>query len=217
MKFTTLMFATALMATGNVLAQTTVVSFSTLSQAGTGFRQIGNTVTQSGFTFVSSGGSFGNILGVWQNGSANHPSGGVSSTSLAEFFAGSTTSMTASDSSPFQLNAIDLASWAVGQSGTMTITFNGIRIDGSTVSQSFSVPNSGASTPALQHFAFGATFSNLASVRFTQGTNSVGTAFQFNNISVSPVPEPSAAWLLGSSFLLLLSVSRVRPRLLARE
>jgi hypothetical protein len=211
MKLTILMIAAASMASGNVLAQTTVISFSTLSQAGTGFRQIGNTVSQGGFSFVSSGGSFGNILGVWQDGSANHPSGGGASTSLAEYFAGSTTTMTALDSSAFQLNAIDLASWAVGQSGTMTVTFNGTKTDGSAVSQSFAVPNSGNSTPVLQHFTFGTTFSNLASVRFTQGTNAISTAFQFGNISVSPVPEPSTVWLLGSSFLLF-SVTRVRAR-----
>jgi hypothetical protein len=196
MKLSTLVLLVASTTCASGIAQAAVISFSSLSQPGTELRQLGNTVSQDGFTFASSGGSFGNILSVWQAGSANLPVGGVASTSLMEYYAESTTTMTATDGSAFQLNGIDLASWAVGQIGTMTVTFDGTRTDGSLVSQSFDVINSGNSTPELQRFEFGASFTNLSSVRFKQGRNSFSTAFQFNNLSVSTVPEPGSLALL---------------------
>jgi len=202
MKLNTLVLLLASAASASAIAQSTVINFSSLSQAGTDFRQLGTQVSLNGFTFSSSGGNFGNALGVWQDSSANHPLGGAASTAPMEYYGDSSTTMTSTDGSAFQLQGIDLASWGAGQTGTMTVTFNGTRTDGALVSQSFTVINSGASTPALQHFDFQSSFTNLASVQFTQGRTANSSAFQFNNLSVSPIPEPSTAWLLATGALL---------------
>lgn len=177
-----------------------VVDFSSLSENGTGFLAIGNTVIQNGFKFSSVGG-VGNELGVWKNEDSNHPSGGALNTSLLEYYAGSETTMTEINSNPFQLNAINLASWGVGQNGSMNVTFTGTKSDSSTVQQIFLVSNSGGSTPFLQQFQFSSEFADLISVSFIQGTYVGSSAYQFNNIVVNAVPVPAAVWLFSSALL----------------
>lgn len=113
---------------GPSFAGATLIDFSGFSQAGTGFNGLGTTVNQSGFHFTSTGGPVGDDLGVWQNSSLDHPSGGVASTSLTEFFLNSHTTMTALDGNTFTLNAIDLAPWRLNtglQPGTFSVTITG--------------------------------------------------------------------------------------------
>ncbi len=62
-----------LLATGS--SQATVINFSDLSAPGSGFTNLGTSVTHDGFTFSSTAGIYGGALGVWQNSSPNHPSG----------------------------------------------------------------------------------------------------------------------------------------------
>ena len=176
-----------------------VINFSSLSQAGSGFSNLGTTVTQDGYEFISTPGSYGiGTLGVWQDASPNHPSGGTQNTSLAEYYADAQTTMTATNNSPFQLNGIDLAPWGSNQNGTMVVTFVGTKSDNSQVKQIFTVNNSNGSTPVLQNFTFNG-FTDLVNVKFIQGFNPSSTAYQFNNIVVNAVPEPEeyAMMLLG--------------------
>ena len=174
-----------------------VVSFSSLSENGSGFLDISNPISQNGFNFSSVGGS----LGIWRNEDANHPLGGASSTSLLAFNAWSETTMVEINNNPFQLNAIDLASWGVAQSGTMNVTFTGTKSDSQTVQQAFLVNNPEGSTPFLQHFSFNSEFNDLISVSFIQGAYVGSSAYQFNNIIVNAVPIPAAVWLFGSAML----------------
>ena len=67
-----------LVISGVGVASANTINFGSLSQPGTGFVSMGTSVSQGGFTFTSTGGPFGDQLGVWQNGSANHPIGGIS-------------------------------------------------------------------------------------------------------------------------------------------
>jgi hypothetical protein len=185
-------------AIGISTAQAKVINFSGLSEAGTGFSSLGNTVIQDGFQFTS------NNIGVWQDSSPNHPTGGTSSTSLLEYIAYFGTTITEINTNPFQLNAIDLASWGAGQTDTMEVTFLGTKSDSSTVQQTFTVDNNGGSTPVLQHFIFSG-FTDLVSVAFTQGAYASSAAYQFNNVVVNQasapnpasVPEPATMLLFG--------------------
>ena len=181
------------------VVQAAVVNFSNFSQAGDGFYYLGNQVIWEEFKFSSNGGPYGNQLGVWQDGSVNHPIGGNANTSLMEFYAGSTTTMVKIDNGAFQLNSIDLAAWGIAQTGPLRIQFIGTKSDNTTVSQEFFLGNPGGTTPVLQTFYFGSPFTDLVSVSFTQGAYIFDMAYQFNNINVSPVPIPAAAWLFGSA------------------
>jgi hypothetical protein len=196
-------------------ADATTINFASFSQAGTNFNALGASVTQSGFTFSSSGGGFCNTLGVWEDSSPNHPTGGTSTTSLLEYCADATTTMVQFGNVAFDLNAIDLAEWGADQAGgagTFTVTFSGTRADSSTVTQTFTVSNNSGS-PNLQHFAFSG-FTNIVSVSFVQGIFLSGTAYQFNNVVVNEttVPEPATYILVATGLLTLLGYRKnVRP------
>lgn len=193
------------------VSNASVVNFSDLSTPGSGFNSIGPTVTHDGFIFSSTDGGYGNMLGVWQNSSPNHPSGGNLNTSLAEYSAYSETTMTEKNNNLFQLNAIDLAAWGYGYFGTFNVTFTGTKPGGSTVQQVFTVDNFSGSTPVLQHFIF-SDFTDLEKVKFTQGIYTQSNGYQFNNLDVvaniTSVPLPGAIWIFGSALAGVFGLSR---------
>ena len=78
-------------------APAAVINFGDLSQPGAGFNNVGGALVHDGFQFTSSL----STLGVWQDGSPNHPIGGAPATSLMEFFAGGQTTMTKVGGGPF--------------------------------------------------------------------------------------------------------------------
>ena len=164
-------------------AAAATVSFADLSVPGTGAASFGATVLHDGFVF-SSNMPFGPPgLSIWKNDDVGHPAGGAPATSLFEYTAGSTTTMTRADGGTFGLNAIDLTQWGVGLASfppTFTVTFTGLRADATTIQQTFTVANF-VGAPQLQTFSF-TNFSDLVSVRMTQGIYQAGTAFQFTNL-----------------------------------
>jgi len=131
---------------------------------------------------------------------------GVITTSLAPFGGGVIT-LTQQDSLPFDLQSIDLAREFLFNNPSAgvsypEVTFTGIKTDGSTVSQTFSVDQEGF---FFRTFTFSADFSNLVLVNWTQplfGTtdpddpNLILGLHQFDNIvvdvSVNVIPEPSS-------------------------
>lgn len=180
----------------------TIINFSSLSQSGSTFSSVGSSYVQQGFTFASSS------LYTWEASSPNLPGLNTADTSLFEFYAGETTSVTDAGDAPFTLDSIDLAPLLAGGTGTFDVTFTGTLADSSTVSQTFTVSN----TAGLQTFDF-SDFTNVVSVSFEQGTN-IGffedqdTGYQFDNLviasSASSVPEPgSLPWLTIAAIALI--------------
>jgi hypothetical protein len=209
-------FTMALMAPGRAIAA--IINFAPLlaggTPAATGFgnlRSYGASLDFGGLTFTSTNtSSFG--LSVWEAAELNHPVGGAPTTSLFEWAAGFNIEITATGGGTFDLNGIDLANWGRfinGCPSTLDVTFLGTRPDTTTVTQTFTVNNTGpdGAPPVLQSFLFSG-FTGLASVRMTQGTYVAGTAFQFNNLVVdglptAQVPEPASVVLLGAGLIAL--------------
>jgi hypothetical protein len=179
------------------IAAAATLSFGSLSTAGNTYAAVGASVSQSGFTVASADSS----LYAWEASSGNLPGLNTANTSLFEFFAGGTDTVT-DGGSAFSATSIDLAPVLAGGSGTFTITFTGTHAHSTTVTQSFTV-NDGTPTE-LQTFDF-TNFTNLVSLSFSQGTNigffgTQDTAYQFDNLVVTPAavsaaPEPTAIWL----------------------
>jgi len=201
-----------------VITQATTINFASLSQPGTGSTSFGNVVTQQGFSFTDLlNSSFGSGFAVWQASSPNLPGSNTANTSLFEFFANSTTELTAAAHAAFTLNSIDLAQYLTPQTpGSFTVTFTGTRADSSTVTQTFTVPRL-AGTPALQTFNFSG-FTNVVKVDFTQGINggsAIGTGYQFDNVVINaqtPVPEPGTNVLLAFALVTSLALYRLVSR-----
>jgi hypothetical protein len=184
------------------------INFSDFSEPGSDFRDLGTVVTHDGFQFDSTPGAYGGTLGVWQDDCPNHPEGGSSSTSLLEFYGYAITTMTAINSNPFSLSAIDLAPYRISDAtGTFDVIFAGTQVDGSTVQQVFTVSNSSGATPVLRRFYF-AGFTDMVSVTFQQGVApGPETAYQFNNVTVSD----GTMSIVGNSPVVRLGAARPNP------
>jgi hypothetical protein len=186
-----------------------VINFGSLSQAGSFLATEGGSYTQQGFTFTS------DTLAVWEASSGNLPDLDTADTSLFEYYAYGTTSLTAAGDAAFTLNSIDLAPLLAGATGAFNVTFVGTFADASTISQTFTVSDS---TPtALQTFDFSG-FTNVVSVSFEQGTNGgfftgQDDAYQFDNVVVNSsaaVPEPGSLLLLATCVAGLMGLSLQR-------
>lgn len=192
-------------------ADSATISFAGLSQPGNGLVSVGGSVAASGFTLTSGDGAFD----VWGASSANLPSLNTADTSLFEFFAGATTTLTRG-AGHFDLSSIDLAPVIAGGAATFTVTFTGTHPDNSIVSQTFTVSDS---TPTLLTTFNFAGFTDLKRVTFQQGTNigffmTQDTAYQFDNVVASAVPtgvpEPASLAVLAAGGAMLTLLRRRR-------
>ena len=188
-----------------------VINFTVLTQPGTGFNSVSNPYIQDGFEFTGTSGGFGNTIGAFQSGSANHPAGGAAATSFTAFF-GDTLVSIFPLSGTFDLVSIDLAEWGANQgggTGTFSQTFTGSLFGGGTVSQTFTITRT--PTPVLSTFTFSG-FTHLTEMHFTQGIFASGGGIQFDNlVTGAAVPEPSAGLLVAGALLFLASRKNAHP------
>ncbi|HTW70953.1 MAG TPA: PEP-CTERM sorting domain-containing protein [Acetobacteraceae bacterium] len=193
-------------------AMATVLNFAGLAAAGTGFNFVGSSYTQSGFT-VS-----GSDLFTWQSGNANLPDLSAADTSLFEYYAGATDTLTVTGGGAFTLTSIDLAPLLAGSSGSFMVELIGTFADSSTVMQDCTV-NDGS--PTMLQTCSVSGFANVVSVGFAQGSNggffeTQDTGYQFDNVVVTAasgmsMPEPATLGLLGLSLTGIACVRRRRP------
>ena len=180
MKKTILTFAVAMFAQGYaVQASAATLTFESLASADDNF-SVGTSYTESGFKLddITTTSNFG--FATWG--------------STSPFFSGSTALMNNNDAGltkltqvgggAFQLNSVDLTVMYPGLTGdgAVAVTFAGTKLDGSIVTQTFSV-NDGAP----QTFTFSG-FTNLSQVTWQDSA----TYHQFDNINVVAVPEPES-------------------------
>jgi hypothetical protein len=202
-------------------AESTTINFASLESVGTPvnsygeLRPHGTVVSIDGFIFTSN--AAGYALSSWSAGDPSHPAGGTSSTSLFEYLAYATTTITkAGEGSTFDLYGIDFTKWGVNMGGTtFDVTLVGTKTDLSTVTQTVSVTvNEG--TPVLQSFVLTG-FDDVTKVTMVQGVYGGGTAYQFNNLivdgEVSSVPDGgNTLSLLGVAGACLIGYRRRYPR-----
>ena len=159
------------------------------------------TYSEGGFTITSTKtGDYAEISGLYYFGTGSANSTG--SIALVEMITGATDTITANDGGVFSLRSIDLATIWLAYSidrysrTDYSVLFTGTHLDGSTVTQSFSMYN----TLQPQTFVF-TNFIDVKSVAFDQGAYATG--YQFDNVvlDASPttgtVPEPASLALLG--------------------
>lgn len=195
-----------LAALGALSANATNLFFVGLSTAGNGSTTEGNSVSQSGFTFLDEGGGGGTGFSIWQASSANLPGLDTANTSLFETFAGSTTGLTQTGNAPFTVLSIDLAQYdCCNPVSTHDVTFTGTFGNNSTIQQTFTVAQTGG-TPALTTFAFSG-FTNIVKLEFTQG-GGAPSGYQFDNVQITDTPEPATFALAAGSLLGLIALRK---------
>lgn len=177
-----------------VSASAAVMDFESLAHADDQIADVGFSYSEDGF-----------LLSNLMSDGFPFASYGTSS----EFFSGSTALINDNDDGPtqltrlgggaFNLQSIDLAElYGLASS----VSFVGTKANGSMVSASFDLDGQvGAET-----FTFGAEFTNLSSVTWSNAAY----YHQFDNISVSAVPEPASIAMLMAGLGLLGAIGRRR-------
>ena len=110
------------------------------------------------------------------------------------------------DGSAFSLLSVDLGEFMVSASFTASpITFVGTRTDSTRVSQTFTVDglaDGPGGSNDFETFYFTDEFTNLQNVAVQ------GTSFSMDNLNISSVPIPPAAWLFLTGMVALIGISQ---------
>lgn len=184
-----------------------VLDFEDQAQSGTGVVFIGSTYSSGGFQIS------GTDLSSYRTGDSNF-SGSTSLFADSPQQSNSTITLTESTGATFGITSIDLAELFIDSNGNTTyqVQFTGTLAAGGTTNATFTLDGLDASggltgSPAPQTFLFDSTFASITQLQWMQGP---GAAHQFDNISLTAVPEPSS--LVGLGMLLGGVVLRRRRR-----
>jgi len=170
-------------------AQAGVIDFQSLEQNNSNVNDAGFTYTEDGFTLDNLSTAY--PFAFFGTQESRYPG----STALFNNTANGITRLTQNGGGLFDLNSIQLTSLLGDDS--VTVNFTGTKADSSTVNQAFTTD---AILSTLETFTFNSSFTNLVSVEWIQAS----PYHQFDNINVTPVPEPSA--ILGLLSLGLLGI-----------
>lgn len=201
------------------VAQAEVLNFESLRTAGTFVTFVGSPYAENGFTLTS-------------DPTANAQTAFTAYRTGDLYFAGSTalvnntvrtglgsatTTLTKIGGGLFDLTSIELAKNQLND--PLVVTFVGVRVDGTTLTQVFTVTRDNTffytGNSGFETFTFTG-FSNLLSVSWTNNERNpfLGDNVQFDNISVSdvtpaPIPEPVTLILFATGLLSAAGVRRL--------
>ena len=194
-------------AVGASPASAIVLDFESLAFPGFGnqpAQSIGGTPTtysEDGFTLITTGVNPGFGFARYGTDSDRFPG----STALLNNTVDRDTLLTRDGGGSFSIAAISLATTNALVSGSFDVLFTGTKSDNSTVDQTFSIDNT---TYVLETFLFSSAFTDLVSLRWTQGSPS----HQFDNIVldevISAVPAPGGLPLLMAGLVCLGVITR---------
>lgn len=180
----------------NSFANNTVLDFDSLIHTDVNFSYHGRLYSEDGYNLNAKFDSI-NIpdfgFASWGTLSQNY----TGNPSLINDAGPGFTTLTKADNQLFNLLSIDLAGLfiefpAFGVTG-INVTFTGTKVDNSLISQTFTGPLT-SSTYTFNNFT------NLSKVEWLQDNDTLGL-HQFDNIVLSPIPEPSMALLLGGGLI----------------
>jgi hypothetical protein len=177
-------------------SQAVVITFDALGSAGTTSNNVASPYTELGYTFTSNSSGTGNEFAVWQSGSVDY----TGSPALFNNFDSGITTLTAVGGSAFNVVSIDLANVYRTAGTNQIVSFTGTRADTTTVTNNFTLTDS-----ANMHTFTFTGMTNMVSMAWTQ----LSPYHQFDNVTLSPVPEPASILLVAAG---LAAVSRRRRR-----
>jgi hypothetical protein len=114
----------------------------------------------------------------------------------------------------FSLFSVDLGEYSTLQEGRReSITFIGIKLNGTEVSQTFQIDGLMNGSNDFQNFLFSSDFTRLQSAHIERTYNEgfsgyITPLFSMDNLQYSVVPVPGAVWLLGSGLMALFAWRR---------
>ena len=179
----------AVVGAGQIMAAITVLDFEALAH--TGGLVFYSSISEDGYTLTAD-----SEMAI--TGSGYTDADGYKGSATASTASGFSAYLVKDDSGSFDLTSIDLARYSDLYTGSVQVNIIGYDdFDNQVTSQLFTLPDTG--DESLHTYALNSTFSGIYMASWTQ----VPDFFQFDNIVLTYVPEPTTLLLLGLGGLML--------------